>query len=88
VARRVTPICNKIDFYKKKKKKKKVALFAEQGFSHKRNGKDLLKCHLAKEVLFIYEKMPRKVGFSGEMTDLGPLDSVAVLGLFVAFRQV
>jgi hypothetical protein len=65
-----------------------VSLFVGLPFSRKGDNKPHLKFHVKKAAVLIYRLMPRMLGFGGPLPTLEPLESVAVLGLRVAFKDV
>jgi hypothetical protein len=69
---------------------KYVALFVWHDLSRERDYKPHLKFYMKKSVLCIYRMIPTMLGFNERVTNFGvtTVESVAVSGLNVAFREV
>jgi hypothetical protein len=64
-----------------------VSPFVGFGFSHEGDNKPYLKFYMKKAVLRIYQIILVRWGLVDVLPTLGPLESVAVLGLSVAFKE-
>jgi hypothetical protein len=66
----------------------KVSLFVGHGFYHERDNKPQFKFHMKKDILLFLQNDPEKCWvLVDEWPTLGPLKSVAVLGLRVVFTD-